>query len=302
MDRFIKSKSYKKYLASNGISLNDIQWLKIINRAYLFPLQERLDAMEQIKNRTEDNALREKIQDYLGWCKHILELIYSNHPDAVYHLEEIDPNDSWIYSPVGVYKDIRTAEKIGAVTNNGFRITRHRIADISEDCFEKNDEGICRTDDLSLEYLAGGKLRYFFYHSWLEPVEEVDIEEYLSSVYSEFPFDGSNGMYISVTEENEKSYGIYHDFPDHKQHIEKIIKQGLVPDEELLVETMDEDGEFGHQHLLPTEFEVLESVYEIPEEKRALLICASELVKGQGTIDSFQYILQAYKRKLREIK
>ena len=120
-----------------------------------------------------------------------------------------------------------------------------------------------------------------------------DAEDYIENIFADFPLCFKNGDIVHAVNDHrlEGRYGIMHVFPDREERIARLKSMpGMTPDDEELVEFMDEDGEFGHSHMLVTELEKVEWD-EIPEHLQLVLECASDLVNGVGTIDALQYAI-----------
>ena len=95
--------------------------------------------------------------------------------------------------------------------------------------------------------------------------------------------------------------GIFHIYPDRDEQINRLLAANCTPDDEELVEFMDEDYEFSHEHLLVTELE-LADIEDIPKEQRSGLDCAAALIKGSGTIDAFEFSILEMRRKRGQLK
>ncbi len=131
-----------------------------------------------------------------------------------------------------------------------------------------------------------------------DDVAYTDADEYVESIYANLPLCFQNGDIIKAVGNKRLSGlgGIFHVSPNRDEQIKRLLAMNCTPDDEELVEFMDEDGEFSHIHLLVTELELAETG-DIPDDQMSVLDCASSLVKGTGTIDALQYSIIGMKRK-----
>ena len=258
-------------------------------------------------------ALREKLACIVDYEEKFVEVELKEQPNRVCLLEVRDLDDDFRWEEMGIYASLRVAERLGRKTGQEFTIRRHCVKPLTEEEMLRAEEKILK------EGCPGETCEQIFYYGadgWLRNLDHMDNEggsddpeydaysgavEYIENVFADFPLCFQNGDIIRMSDTHGRwrnAYGIIHVFPDRKEQNERILQRaGCSPDDVELVELMDEDGEFSHEHIPIVELEMADW-NEIPKDKQLVLQCASDLVKGRGTIDALQFsILQMRREK-----
>ena len=302
MEHFIPSETYKKFLKDKHINLTPRQAAKLINRSKCSFEERWMGFKELIRSELTDDELREKLQTIVDYEMAFVGCECAEHESAVYILEEYVPEDDYERNEIGAFASIRQAERLGWKTGNEFVITRHITEVLSEEKLSEFEDQLCQggyidTNHQAFYYNTEGKLwsidRMYGEDDVTEYDAYSDAKDYIENIFADFPLCFKNGDIVRTVSDHrlEGRYGIMHVFPDREEQIARLNSiPGMVPDDEELVEFMDEDGEFGHCHMLVAELERVEDD-KIPKRLQLVLECASDLVKGRETIDALQYAI-----------
>ena len=310
IDDFIPSKTYREFLKKNKIELTPKQIAKLIYK-YGKTFDQRWKGYQNLIDdpRTESD-LAENLRIIIDYEKAFVKQELKEKPDSIYVLDEFDQENDYERCEVGVFPSIKVAKKIGKIIGHKFYIKRHTLKEYSDEEIKQYavnylDNWIGDTFDQEFSYDEKGNLKTIDYMYIKGEEENIKNSRYseaidsLESIFGNYPLCFKNGDIIKNEERHylKGRYGIIHIRQDREKEILRIASiPGATPDDELLTEFMDEDGEFGHSHLMVTELERVETD-EIPEEKREVLFSASALIKGESTIDELQYCIIRMKEK-----
>lgn len=311
IETYIPSQTYIKFLRDSRIELNVSQMAKLlyISRNALEDKWAGYRAL--IASDKIEPVLRKTLECIIGYEEKFVEGELQERSDTVYILEALDPEDDFRWEEMGIYASLRAAERLGRKTGQEFTIRRHCVKPLIEEEVLRAEEKILKegcpeeTCEQIFYYGADGRLRNLD-HMDNEGGSDnpeydaySDAVEYVENIFADFPLCFQNGDIIRMSDTYGRwrnAYGIIHVFPDRKEQNERILQRaGCSPDDVELVEFMDEDGEFSHEHIPVVELEMADWD-EIPKDKQLVLRCASDLVKGRGTIDVVQFCILQMKR------
>lgn len=313
IEKFIPSQTYKKFLQENQIELSACQKAKLIYISRTSLEDKWAGYRDLIASDKTDPSLQKALERIVDYEEKYVKEALNERPDAVYLLEMCDPEDDFRWEEMGIYSSIRAAERFGRKTGHGFTVRRHCVKPLTEEEMLRVEDAILKngypeeTNEQSFYYGADGGLRN------LDRMDNeggsndpeydmyADAVEYVENIFADFPLCFRNGDVIKMSNGNGRlrnAYGFIHVFPDRKEQNERILQiSGCTPDDVELVEFMDEDGEFSHEHIPIVELEKADWD-KISKDKQFVLRCASDLIKGRGTIDALQFsILQMKQEK-----
>ena len=312
IETFIPSQTYKKFLRDSQIELNARQQAKLISISRNSFDDKWIGYRALIASDQTEPALRKALACIVDYEVNFVEEELREQPDTVYLLEACDPDDDFRWEEMGIYSSLRVAERFGRKIGQEFTIRRHCIKPLSEEEMLRAESKILEdgcteeTNGQTFYYGSDGRLRNLDHMDDEgetddpEYVAYSDALEYVENIFADFPLCFQNGDIIKMSDTYGRwrnAYGIIHIFPDREEQNARILQRtGCTPDDVELVEFMDEDGEFCHEHIPIVELEKVDWD-EISEDKRLVLQCAADLVKGRGTIDALQFSILQMKRE-----
>lgn len=313
IETFIPSRTYRKFLQDSQIELSASQKAKLIYISRNALEDKWAGYRDLIVSDLTAPVLRNMLECIVGYEEKFVEEELQERADAVYLLGACDPEDDFRWKEMGIYSSIRAAERFGRKTSHAFTIKRHCIKPLTEEEMVREEDKILKdgypdeTNEQTFYYGEDGRLSNLD-HMDNEGGSDAtrydaysDAVEYVENIFADFPLCFQNGDIIRMSDTHGRwrnAYGIIHVFPDREEQNTRILQRmGCSPDDVELVEFMDEDGEFSHEHIPIVELEQADWD-EIPKDKQLVLQCASDLVKGRGTIDALQFsILQMRREK-----
>ncbi len=312
IEKFIPSQTYKKFLQDSQIELSASQQAKLISISRNSFDDKWTGYRALLSSYQTEPALRKALACIVDYEVSFVDNELQERPDTVYLLDVRDPDDDFRWEEMGIYSSFRAAERFGRKTGQEFTIRRHCIKPLTEEEMLRVEIKILEdgcpedTNGQAFYYGADGELRNL--DRMCNEGENDDPEyaaysdalEYVENIFADFPLCFQNGDIIKMSDAYgrwKNAYGIIHIFPDREEQNARILQRtGCAPDDVELVEFMDEDGEFCHEHIPIVELEKAD-LDEILEGKRLVLRCAADLVKGRGTIDALQFSILQMKRE-----
>ena len=299
MRELIPSKDVREYMEKKGKKLTDFERATL---AYNYPglsIGGRLELLKEIMDTTQDQKLLGQIRERIAYHKKCVEKFYENKKGMMYVLETYDEDDwrpaDWCYFASG-----ELAYASGKKLGECFSIAKYRIfekeIDMEEDGHysvsnlhydEKGDLWNCSSDEVAWE----GEL-------------DEDDEERFEDAYVDLPYPfrtgdlvrevGSDEIGVVQSERTDEEYELF------RTKAEKMRQEGYFNsygDASIPIEYPDENGNFGHSHVLVANIE-----YAVPDEndpKREVLEYASLMLKKRCYIQEFQMVCEELQRNVR---
>ena len=299
---FMPSKTFKDYITENNIKLNDKQKAKLIFK-YPTYMRNKLDAYTKLMKETSNLVLAKHLENLIMYEERLIESVYKRIDDAVYVLTTYELSDDgcdYEDNKGGIYKSITSAENIGKKSKEHFDIHRYIVAPLtlekqSEIEDEMEREGyLMDTDDMYISYNSSGEIDYIYSRNSIDNELEdkyCEAESYIEDYFMNLPIPFKNGDIVKSLKYDDK-YGIIFIPNDIEEYHKQLIRKGCTPDDEMLAEFINDNGDFGHDHLLVTQME-LANKDEIPEKYHDILVCASDTVNGSGhgSLQCLQYFI-----------
>lgn len=286
---YIKSKDLKEYLERIQYELTDSEKATLIYNSGL-PLTNIIEKLKKIAETTKDDILALQIKERIEYE----ELVYHSFLDCdetvIYHLKTKEEDG---YEHNGLFKTLKAATNFANSLQKEYYICKRRV--FTEDTPSEDEEFI--NDELgTANYNAMDELM----SCWCKDIqnEKIDSDEWknrFEGSYLSMPFPLRKGEIVRristgdigivmgpASDEEMKEY--------HKRVIN--VYHSDFSDTSITVEFLDDSGKkslFWHDHILPSDLEYYE---EEQEGRRELLRVASNLIKGNGSIEYFQIVCE----------
>lgn len=316
------SKDVREYMEQNHLEFTDREKAALIYHSGL-PVLEMLDRLEKLAETTEDASLREQIHKRLAYDRQDMEAFWNNAEGYVYAVENReDEHEPYI---CGYFASADLAYVHGMKQGCKFNIEKHLIVGFNGReakkskgyfnpyFFEEMDikECITETDydgwsEAAATYSKDGVLEYF----WSSEIERSD-EEHISMSYDPARFENAffpvpnpfeKGDVVRSTEHPEEHGIVATSQQEWKEFLERVESRRLkgvdFSDASITVDFFQEKGDFMHSHINPAFLEKYE-----PQKDEAdydVLMCASGVHQGNGTLDFLFYYLKKYQEAARK--
>lgn len=289
LDELIPSKDVRDYMVKRGCVLNDFEKATLIYNHSEMSFTEKAARLKDLMEQTENEILKEEIQDRLSYDELCLSRFYENDGDHIYELQVYDPEDETSYEQ-GYYKSGAVAVGCGKKFQENFSV--HKILILTEE----KEPIECRSDYSSTVYFDNqGQVRGYYSSEieWTAKKSEMDFSRF-ENAFVKIPHPFSNGDFVRIKnndrveneicivecynsdfgEEREKT--CYYDFSDASLRVAYIYGA----------------ARFGHEHVKIVDVEFTKPKEDDP--KYELLCCAQSLVQGHGGLNDLQFLCDEY--------
>lgn len=297
IDEIMPSNTLRSYYIDNHIDLTEYQLLACVRDCNQMPLVKIIKIYEEIDEQTDDHELAEYLKNEINLIGFYFRKLSERNDDQINILYTYD-SEQMEYEAMGLYKRTEIAERICRRKSSQFKIERHKVKELTEEEIQHAEMQMYNDDledtlELIIYYNAAGKI---FDIEYMKEDEEYlalrdkssDFTYFVEKKYHDFPCPFSHGDFVRLAGIGGKAedIGIVH---VDKERIGELLKRGIIPEDELYCEFPDADGEFSHRHIPPYSLEKV-SLEDITGDMKEILQSGSNLIKGKGDLDSFQYI------------
>ena len=318
----IPSRVMREHLERVGFEMTDWQAATVIYHE--LDHEDRMATLEKLADETQDEKLAKQIRARIRYERLSYEHLTANDGKYVFMVRIIDEDD---YLNVGIFRRFNEAEayaldrwpekdiwieKYILIDGNIPLITSvahanpNMIGDEIEE-FAVYKEEYDGSDIGSARY-KNGKRKSFWTNEMtpeeMKTVDEFDIDRF-ENQFIPWPNPFDTGDIVRVISENEESIGIVNTGKDDYNELLERVREGLYvdySDASLTVEFLCEDGSFSHDHPSPINLERVDVDSIEPVGKRDLLKYASDLVKGEGSLDYVMILYDSYRKSVCERK
>lgn len=285
----IPSKDVREYLEEQGRVFTDFEKATLIYNHTGMSYTEKAVHLKGLMEQTENETLKEEIQDRLSYDELCLSRFFENNGDYIYELQVYDPEDETSYEQ-GYYKSGAVAVGCGKKFRENFSV--HKILLLTE---EKEPEE-CRSDYASTVYFDNQGLVRGYYSSeveWTAKKPEIASERF-ENAYIKIPHPFSNGDFVRIRNNDRLEDEIcivecYNSVFDEERENASCYDFG---DASLRVAYIYGAARFGHEHV-----KIVDVEFARPKEddlKYRLLCCAQSLVQGYGGLNDLQFLCDEY--------
>lgn len=285
----IPSRDVRKYLEEKRHVFTDFEKATLIYNHSEMSLTEKAAYLNGLMEQTENEILKEEIQDRLSYDELCLSRFYENNGDYIYELEAYDPEDKTFYE-MGYFKSGKVAVGCGKKFQENYSI--HKIQLLTE---EKDPEE-CDADYTAAVYFDHQGLVRDYYSlevEWTEKKPEIDPSRF-ENAYIKIPHPFSNGDFVRVKSndrlKNEVCIIECYNFDFDEESENRCYFD--YSDASLRVAYIYGAARFGHEHIKITDVEFARPKEDDP--KYRLLCCAQSLVRGYGGLNELQFFSDEY--------
>lgn len=320
------SKDVREHMKRNHLEFTDFEKAALIFHFGLPVLKEQ-ELLEKLAEKTEDASLREQILSRLASERQDMEAFQSNTEGYVYTVEA-EERDSEPYV-CGYFATADMAYAHGMKKGCAFKIEKHRIVglggleakklkfytnpylmdgrdakeyDVKESVEEYDDDWAF--SEARAEYGRDGTLEYFY----SDEIDRSD-EEMLSRSFDPARFENAfihipnpfeRGDIVRLTTDRGERGVVATSQAEWTEFSEKVKSRELKGvdfiDASITVDFLQSGGTFSHEHICPAFLESFEP--RESDEDYGVLMSASAVHRGKGTLDFFLLRLNEYQKRL----
>lgn len=285
----IPSKDVREHLEENSHLFTDIEKATLIYNHSEINFIEKAVYLKGLMEQTENETLKEEIQDRLSYDELCLSRFYENNGDYIYELEVYDPEDKTFYEK-GYFKSAKVAVGCGKKFQENYSI--HKIQLLTE---EKEPEK-CDVDYTAAVYFDNQGFVRSYYSlevEWTAKKVEIDRSRF-ENAYIKIPHPFSNGDFVRVKNNDRLKDEVCIIECYNSDFNEESENQCYFDysDASLKVAYIYGEARFGHEHVKITDVEFARPKEDDP--KYRLLCCAQSLVQGRGGLNELQFLSDEY--------
>lgn len=292
LTELIPSKDVREHMEKKGCVLTDFEKATLIYNHSGMSFSEKAAHLKKLLEITEDENLKEEIEDRLSYDELCLSRFYENNGYYIYELQVYNPEDR-----ESCERGYYTSGEIAAVCGKKFQenFSVHKIVLMTE---EKEQED-CRADYSATVYFDNqGQVRGYYSSEveWTAKKSEADVERF-ENAFIKIAHPFRNGDIIKVRNNDRLEDEICIIECRNAELDQEFLKQNFVgcdySDASLKVVYIYGAARFGHEHVSIVDIE-----FAAPDEedsKYRLLCCARSLVLGHGGLNDLQYLCDEYK-------
>ncbi len=271
MKNYIPSDYYRQFCEENNIGFSDRERVTILLNNFNISMKEKLSELEKIAAESSDGDLKEAIKNRIKATREFLETVCSSENDCFFIIRDSVP-----------FNDFEAAREYCKTLHNerNYWIDKHRILSSCDTVHSYRDHycgGVMLDEnyeivDVSLDVFS--KITYCFI-PFKHPFERGDIVRSCRTGKIGI-VETSQEVWNDYLKKNEKNKA--YDFSDAS----------------LIVECLEDEG-FSHKHIQPIYLEKLPlNQNGVPicfdtknNFNEYLIICASQLMRGEIALDAF---------------
>ena len=296
----VPSEYVRNYMQTTGWRFTDAQKATLLMYGG-FTLKEQHVHLRALQEGTSDQKLKEQLARYLE-IEALKFQVFKENPDRayIYILKVNDDNSSYSnIMPDEYFFDFETACECGHETGQPFMVEKYLVTVSGAD--SRYVSGVTW-----LEFNKAGEAVYFC--GRLSDDEGEAEEAFYDFFEVPNPFDKVDIVRLAGTED----YGIVSTSQkDWRECLGKYSsdewrQKGIVPDfsdAQIVVEFLGDDGTFGHDHINPIYLELYQPEADCSNcsPRDNLLLAASDLHRGEGSLEGLYIFTEIYRNHIGEV-
>lgn len=300
LEAMIQSECMREYVIKTSWTFTDVQKATLLANGWVgnLPLEEQFRYLRILLDSTNDTELKSQITAYLDRMERHLRELKDNHDrNCIYILKvenDTEGDNYYRISPEGYFFDYELAYESGCKQNRRFQIEKLFVANEDDDDyvvayihFDENGNAVylgnCEYDNSEEKFV-----NTFF--PLPNPFERGDIVRRVGSDKDED---------LGIVETSQKQ--CRETFERLKNKPEFYSEFG---DDRIRVVFLNDDGTFGHAHIIPIYLERYQPEWgdhhTADGTRDNLLLAASQMYKGEGSLDELWYFTMEYREARRK--
>ena len=308
-EALIQSEYVREYVQKTGITFTDEQKATLLANSWLgnLPLNEQFRNLRILCDSTNDTELKSQITTYLDRMERQLRELKDNSArNCIYILKienDAEGDNYYRISPDGYFFDYESACEYGRGSNHCFQIEKLFVSDKKVYGAEDDDN----YDDV-VTYIQFDEKGNAIYLS--HEYDDSEEEKFVSAFF-QLPNPFERGDIVKRVGSNKpEDFGIVE--TSQKQCRETFERLKDHPDfysefgnDRIRVVFLNDDGTFGHDHIVPLYLEKHNPKWSSDDTadgaRDNLLIAASWIYTGEGSLDDLEFCAEKYRRAKKNI-
>lgn len=303
LEKLIQSEYVREYVIKTGRTFTDSQKATLLANGWLgnLPLDEQFRSLRILCDGTSDAELKAQITAYLGRMERCLNELKDNRDRNCIYILKIE-NDTYgdnyyRISPDGYFFDYESAREYGHRSSRCFQIEKLFVS----------DKKVYGVDDDNYDYVAA----YIQFDKngnaiYLSHEYDNDKEERFVNAFFYLPNPFKRGDIVRRVESDKpEDYGIVETSQEHcQENFERFKDKPELHcefgDVSIRVVFLNGDGTFTHKHIPSLYLEKYNPEWSFGDTADSardnLLLAASEMYKGDGSLDELEYCAEEYRK------
>lgn len=293
MKELIPSKDVRDYLKEREHIFSDSERATLIYNSD-WSLPEKHEALSELGSVTADLELKQQIEERIQWDERCLEQIKDNSGQYVYKLEIWEKEDQE-YMNTGIFATWELAEDYAKKSCKKFQIKKMFIYGTTQ---EWNEDDECDSEVATIRYNEAGAVTDYWGDGLKYDASIMGQRERFEFAFVLLPHPFVEGDIVRVIGTDDVGIVRFAGKETWEELDKKMREWGAdYSDVSFPIEVVDENANFGHMHVNPTDVEYAE--FEEDDDRASLMWMASQLVQGNAYIQEFQAYCESYIEKKR---
>ena len=291
--KYIPSTYMNNYLDELHHEFSDFEKATIIYNSH-YPKKEILSDLKSLMEQTADERLKAQIEEHLKYEQKKYETFIIAGDKIMYDLRVCDDDSPYARAYVhdSFYKTMSAAEQAAKNSGEKCEIVKCYLYSDGETCEDSQYEN----ELASIEYDDQGKLM----NIWSSEVSDKVIEDgkdRFEEAYVSFPLPFKRGDIVRHIETGRVGVVALPKNEQERKEWEKHFTQNGHIDLDwtsvmINVEFLYNDAAFDHDHVFPFDLELANLSDD--DRRKEVLLYASQLMQGNGSIQCFQMACEEY--------
>lgn len=288
----IPSETVRSYVLETGWTFTDAQKATLLAHSWIgdLPLEDQFSHLRTLRDSTSDSDLKVQITMYLDRMERHLRELHSNQDRSCIYILKVETDEDgdnyYRISPEGYFFDYEMAHEYGRKLNRPFQIEKLHVAGMPDE------------DNYVITYIQFDKTGKAIYLS--HEYENTEEEKFVNAFFLlPNPFERGD----IVRRIGSEDYGIVETSQKHFQEKLRERKPHLYTefgDDQIRIVFLNGDCTFSHEHVIPIYLERYQPEWESRETEDGtrdnLLLAASAMYKGEGSLDELWYFTMEYRQ------
>lgn len=303
IEKLIPSEYVREYVQKADITFTDSQKATLLANGWIgnLPLDDQYKYLRILRDSTSDTELKPQITSYLGRMdRHLQELKDNNDRKCIYILKienDTEGDNYYRISPEAYFFDYESAGEYGRGSKRRFQVEKLFVS----------DKKVYGADDNNYDYVVTyiqfdekGNAVYLSHE-----YDDTDEEKFVNAFF-QLPNPFERGDIVRrVGSDKDEDYGIVETSQKQCRETYERLKDkpefySEFGDDNIRAVFLNDDGTFGHEHVIPLYLEKYDPKWSTDDTvdgaRDNLLIAASWMYTGDGSLDDLEYCAEKYRR------
>lgn len=309
IEKLIPSEYVREYVIKTGWTFTDAQKATLLANSWIgnLPLDEQFRSLRILRDSTTDTELKSQITAYLDRMERHLRELKDNHDKSCVYILKIE-NDTegdnyYRISPDGYFFDYESAYEYGRGSNRHFQIEKLFVSD--KMVYGAEDDDNYDYVVACIQFDENGNAIYLSHE-----YDDAKAEKFVNAFFPlPNPFERGD-IVRRIGSDNPEDYGIVETSQEQCRKSIEHLKDAPefyseFGDDRIRVIFLNDAGTFSHAHIIPMYLEKYNTKWSsddtVDGARDNLLIAASWMYTGEGSLDDLEFCAEKYRRAKKNI-